>query len=83
MAQSTDSLVLKEQILLQENKRYIQMAQYDNVISSTQADSLRRLTSGSIEKHIPFFFGSRAWYKGKVTFINGHEVPVPSGDPRR
>lgn len=171
MAQSTDSLVLKEQILLQENKRYIQMAQYDNVISSTQADSLRRLTNGSIEKpiqlgidilfqirdyidheyeeqmrivnepvmeeyyytanrmlptklgmpegyvspeereearqklameqlaesiardfereklpawqewwikHIPFFFGSRAWYKGKVTFINGHEVPVPS-----
>lgn len=176
MAQSTDSLVLKEQILLQENKRYIQMAQYDNVISSAQADSLRRITNGSIEKpiqlgidilfqirdyidheyeeqmrivnepvmeeyyytanrmlpsklgmpegyvspeereearqklameqlaesiardfereklpawqewwikHIPFFFGSRAWYKGKVTFINGHEVPVPSGDPRR
>lgn len=176
MAQSTDSLVLREQILLQENKRYIQMAQCDNIISSTQADSLRRITNGSIEKpiqlgidilfqirdyidheydeqmrnvnepvmeeyyytanrmlptklgmpegyvspeereearqklameqlaesiardfereklpawqewwirRIPFFFGSLAWYKGKVTFINSHEVPVPPGDPRR
>ena len=32
--------------------------------------------------HIPIFFGSRAWYKRKVTFINGHEIPVPAGDPR-
>ena len=52
MAQSTDSLVLREQILLQENKRYIQMAQCDNIISSTQADSLRRITNGSVEKPI-------------------------------
>ncbi|MDY6320455.1 MAG: hypothetical protein SPL44_05545, partial [Bacteroidales bacterium] len=50
MAQGTDSLVLKERILLQENKRYIQMAQRDGIISSTQADSLRRITSGSVEK---------------------------------
>lgn len=176
MAQNSDSLVLKEQILLQENKRYIQMALSDNVISSTQADSLKRITNGSVEKpiqigidilfqirdyidheyeeqmrivtepameeyyytanrmlptklgmpedyvspedleearqklameqlaesiardfereklpawqewwikHIPFFLGSRAWYKRQVTFINGHEVPVPAGDPRR
>lgn len=175
MAQGTDSLVLKERILLQENKRYIQMAQRDGIISSTQADSLRRITSGSVEqplqvgidilfqirdyidheyekqmmivnepfmdgyyfnanrmlpsklgmpegyvspeelaearqklamdqlaesvardfereklpawqewciKHIPFFLGSRAWHKGKVIFINGHEFPVPAGDPR-
>lgn len=50
MAQGTDSLVLKERILLQENKRYIQMAQRDGIISSTQADSLRRITSGSVEQ---------------------------------
>ena len=31
-------------------------------------------------KHLPFFFGSRAWYKGKTTFINGHEVLVPGGN---
>mgnify|MGYP000414487584 CR=1 FL=1 len=174
-AQSTDSLVIKEQILRQENARYIQMAGRDNVISDAQADSLQKITSGTIERpvqlsidllfqvrdyidqgyeeqmrivnepvmeehyytartmlptklsipedivfpeereaerqrvaleqlaesiardfereklpawqqwwidHIPFFFGSRAWYKRKVTFINGHEVPVPAGDPR-
>lgn len=176
IAQSTDSLVLKEQILLQENTRYIQIAQRDNVISNTQADSLKRITNGSIEKpiqvgidilfkirdyidheyeeqmrivnkpvteeyyftanrmlpsklgmpegyvspeereearqklameqlaqsmaqdfeqeklpawqewwikHIPFIFGNRSWYKGKVTFINGHEFSVPPGDQRR
>jgi hypothetical protein len=31
-------------------------------------------------KHLPFFFGSRAWYQGKTTFINGHEVAVPAGN---
>jgi len=31
-------------------------------------------------RHLPFFFGSRAWYKGKTTFINGHEVAVPAGN---
>jgi hypothetical protein len=175
MAQNTDSLVFKEHILLQEDKRYIQMAQRDNIISSTQADSLRRITSGSVEKplqigidilfqirdyidheyeeqmmivnepvmeenyytanrmlpsklgmpdgylspeemaevrqkqamdqltesiardlegeklpawqewcikYIPFFAGSRAWYKGEVVFINGQEFCVPGGDPR-
>jgi len=28
-------------------------------------------------RHIPFFFGNRAWYKGKTTFIGGHEVAIP------
>lgn len=176
MAQRTDSLVLKEQILLQENKRFIQMAQRDNVITSTQADSLKRITNGIVEKpiqvgidilfqirdyidheydeqmrivddpvieeyyytasrmlptklgmpegymspeereetrqklameqlaesiardfereklpvwqewwikHIPFYFGCRAWYKRQVAFINGHEVPVPPNAPNR
>ena len=36
LAQSTDSLVLKERLLQQENNRYIQMAQRDNVISASQ-----------------------------------------------
>ena len=173
-AQNADSLVLKEQLLRQENSRYIQMARRDKVISDGQADSLQRITSDTMEKpvqlsidvlfqirefidhsyeeqmrivnepvmeehyfsartmlptklripddivfpeereaerqrlameqlaksiardfereklpawqqwwidHIPFFFGSRAWYKGKTTFINGHEVAVPAGDP--
>ena len=133
LAQETDSLVLKEQVLLQENRQYIQMAQRDKVLSIEQADSLRSITIGTLEKpiqagidllfqvrdfidhqyeeqlravnepvlkeyyysasrmlpdklgmpewcirHLPFFFGSRAWYKGKTTFINGHEVAVPA-----
>ena len=170
LAQSTDSLVLKERLLQQENNRYIQMAQRDNVISASQADSLRKVTNGTIEKpvqmridilfqirdyidrgyeeqmrlvnepameehyytarsmlptklsipddivfpeeretelqklameqmaesiardfereklpawqiwwrkHIGFFFGNMAWFKGTVTYINGQEVLVP------
>lgn len=50
LAQSTDSLVLKERLLQQENNRYIQMAQRDNVISASQADSLRKVTTGTVEK---------------------------------
>ena len=152
LAQETDSLVLKEQVLLQENRQYIQMAQRDKVLSIEQADSLRSITIGTLEKPIQagidllfqvrdfidhqyeeqlravnepvleeyyysasrmlpdklgmpegyvspeereaerqklameqfaesfFFFGSRAWYKGKTTFINGHEVAVPAGN---
>ena len=38
LAQSTDSLVLKERLLQQENNRYIQMAQRDNVISASQVE---------------------------------------------
>ena len=38
LAQSTDSLVLKEWLLQQENNRYIQMAQRDNVISASQVE---------------------------------------------
>lgn len=170
LAQSTDSHVLKEWLLQQENNRYIQMAQRDNVISASQADSLRKVTNGTIEKpvqmrivilfqirdyidrgyeeqmrlvnepameehyytarsmlptklsipddivfpeeretelqklameqmaesiardfereklpawqiwwrkHIGFFFGNMAWFKGTVTYINGQEVLVP------
>ena len=170
LAQSTDSLVLKERLLQQENNRYIQMAQRDNVISASQADSLREVTTGTVEKpvqmgidilfqirdyidrgyeeqmrlvnepameehyytarsmlptklsipddivfpeereaelqklameqmaesiardfereklpawqiwwrkHIGFFFGNMAWFKGTVTYINGQEVLVP------
>ena len=170
LAQSTDSLVLKERLLQQENNRYIQMAQRDNVISASQADSLRKVTNGTIEKpvqmridilfqirdyidrgyeeqmrlvnepameehyytahsmlptklgipddivfpeereaelqklaieqmaesiardlereklpawqiwwrkHIGFFFGNMAWFKGTVTYINGQEVLIP------
>jgi flagellar motor protein MotB len=170
LAQSTDSLVLKERLLQQENNRYIQMAQRDNVISESQADSLRKVTTGTVEKpvqmgidilfqirdyidhgyeeqmkivnepvmeehyysahtmlptklsipedtvfpeereaelqklameqmaesiardfereklpawqiwwrkHIGFFFGNMAWFKGTVTYINGQEVLVP------
>ena len=170
LAQSTDSLVLKERLLQQENNRYIQMAQRDNVFSASQADSLRKVTTGSVEKpvqmgidilfqirdyidrgyeeqmrlvnepameehyytarsmlptklsipddivfpeereaelqklameqmaesiardfereklpawqiwwrkHIGFFFGNMAWFKGTVTYINGQEVLVP------
>ena len=170
LAQSTDSLVLKERLLQQENNRYIQMAQRDNVISASQADSLRKVTTGTVEKpvqmgidilfqirdyidrgyeeqmrlvnepameehyytarsmlptklsipddivfpeereaelqklameqmaesiardfereklpawqiwwrkHIGFFFGNMAWFKGTVTHINGQEVLVP------
>lgn len=170
LAQSTDSLVLKERLLQQENNRYIQMAQRDNVISASQADSLRKVTTGTVEKpvqmgidilfqirdyidrgyeeqmrlvnepameehyytvrsmlptklsipddivfpeereaelqklameqmaesiardfereklpawqiwwrkHIGFFFGNMAWFKGTVTYINGQEVLVP------
>lgn len=133
LAQSTDSLVLKERLLQQENNRYIQMAQRDNILSASQADSLRKVTNGTIEKpiqvgidilfqiqdyivfpeereaelqklameqmaesiardfereklptwqiwwrkHIGFFFGNMAWFKGTVTYINGQEVLVP------
>lgn len=170
LAQSTDSLVLKEWLLQQENNRYIQMAQRDNVISASQADSLRKVMTGTVEKpvqmgidilfqirdyidrgyeeqmrlvnepameehyytarsmlptklsipddivfpeereaelqklameqmaesiardfereklpawqiwwrkHIGFFFGNMAWFKGTVTYINGQEVLVP------
>lgn len=170
LAQSTDSLVLKERLLQQENNRYIQMAQRDNVISASQADSLRKVTTGTVEKpvqmgidilfqirdyidhgyeeqmkivnepvmeehyysahtmlptklsipedivfpeereaelqklameqmaesiardfereklpawqiwwrkHIGFFFGNMAWFKGEITYINGHEVLIP------
>lgn len=170
LAQSTDSLVLKERLLQQENNRYIQMAQRDNVISASQADSLRKVMTGTVEKpvqmgidilfqirdyidrgyeeqmrlvnepameehyytarsmlptklsipddivfpeereaelqklameqmaesiardfereklpawqiwwrkHIGFFFGNMAWFKGTVTYINGQEVLVP------
>ena len=173
LAQEADSLSVKERVLLQENRKYIQMAQRDNVISSEQADSLRSITIETAEKplqtgidilfqvrdfidhqyeehlrtvnepvleehyfsanrmlpsklgmpegyvspeereakrqelamaqfakslalefereklpawqewcikHLPFFFGSRAWYQGKTTFINGHEVLVPGGN---
>lgn len=52
LAQSTDSLVLKERLLQQENNRYIQMAQRDNILSASQADSLRKVTNGTIEKPI-------------------------------
>ena len=52
LAQSTDSLVLKERLLQQENNRYIQMAQRDNVISASQADSLRKVTTGTVEKPV-------------------------------
>ena len=175
LAQSTDSLVLKERLLQQENNRYIQMAQRDNVISASQADSLRKVTTGTVEKpvqmgidilfqirdyidrgyeeqmrlvnepameehyytarsmlptklsipddivfpeeretelqklameqmaesiardfereklpawqiwwrkHIGFFFGNMAWFKGTVTYINGQEVLVPKGYSR-
>lgn len=174
-AQSTDSLVLKEQILRQENVRYIQQARRDMIISENLADSLQTITTESREMpvqvsidlhlqvrdyidnryeeqmwavnepvmeeydyssitmlptkliipedivfpeereaerqklaieqlaesiardlereklpawqqwwidHIPFSFGRRVWYKRKVSFINGHEVAVPAGDPR-
>lgn len=52
LAQSTDSLVLKERLLQQENNRYIQMALRDNILSASQADSLRKVTNGTIEKPI-------------------------------
>ena len=170
LAQSTDSLVLKERLLQQENNRYIQMALRDNILSASQADSLRKVTNGTIEKpiqvgidilfqirdyidqgyekqmrivnelameehyftthtmlptklsipddivfpeereaelqklameqmaesiardfereklptwqiwwrkHIGFFFGNMAWFKGEITYINGHEVLIP------
>ena len=175
LAQSTDSLVLKERLLQLENNRYIQMAQRDNVISASQADSLRKVTTSTVEKpvqmgidilfqirdyidrgyeeqmrlvnepameehyytarsmlptklsipddivfpeeretelqklameqmaesiardfereklpawqiwwrkHIGFFFGNMAWFKGTVTYINGQEVLVPKGYSR-
>ena len=170
LAQSTDSLVLKERLLQQENNRYIQMALRDNILSASPADSLRKVTNGTIEKpiqvgidilfqirdyidqgyekqmrivnelameehyftthtmlptklsipddivfpeereaelqklameqmaesiardfereklptwqiwwrkHIGFFFGNMAWFKGEITYINGHEVLIP------
>lgn len=170
LAQSTDSLVMKKRLLQQENKRYIQMAERDRIISASQADSLQKVTTGTVEKpiqlgidilfqirdyidygyeeqmkivnepameehyysahtmlptklsipedivfpeeretelqklameqmaesiardfereklptwqiwwrkHIGFFFGNMAWFKGTVTYINGQEVLVP------
>lgn len=50
LAQSTDSLMLRERLLLRENDRYIRMAQLDGVLSATQADSLRKISSGIAEK---------------------------------
>lgn len=52
LAQSTDSFVLKERLLQQENNRYIQMPLRDNNLSASQADSLRKVTNGTIEKPI-------------------------------
>lgn len=170
-----DSLKTRERLLRQENFRYIQMAQRDNVISSIQADSLRNITANASEsginnaidilfkvrefidvnygkmmkavnypilndhyryassmlpsrleipadyvspdereernqilameqmaasiaadfedeklpawqlwwrKHLRMFFGNMAWFKGKVTFINGQETAVPARPER-
>ena len=52
LAQSTDSLVMKKRLLQQENKRYIQMAERDRIISASQADSLQKVTTGTVEKPI-------------------------------
>lgn len=171
-----DSLKLRERLLRQENFRYIQMAQRDNVISSREADSLWKITATATEsdiqneinilfqvrdfidmnygkmmkivnypvlnehyhyarsmlptrlgipedyispeerearnqslameqmaasiaadfedeklpawqlwwrKHLRMFFGNMAWFKGKVTFINGQETAVPARDPKQ
>ena len=45
-----DSLAQRWSLLAFENNRYIQMAQQDGILSSNQADSLRRITSSSVEK---------------------------------
>lgn len=45
-----DSLAIRERMLAEENNRYIRMAQQDELITASQADSLRRITSGAIEK---------------------------------
>lgn len=52
MAQSTDSLALRRSLLADENNRYIQIAQHDGILTTNQADSLRKISSGSIEKPI-------------------------------
>lgn len=174
LAQTTDSLKTRPQMLAHENDRYIRMALKDGVISTGQSDSLRRVNASANEKplqvmthivsqvrdfldaqyeqlmkivndpvleehyysassmlpsklglpkdyvspeereyarqklameqlaeslandfekeklpkwqiwwyrHIRVFFGNRAWFNGKVTYINGHEVAVPERRP--
>lgn len=176
MGQSTDSLVLRKQILMQENNQYIKIARRDNILSEAQADSLQRINANTIEKpidislnilfqirgsidnkyeeqikkisapvldgyysaphsmlpsklgipanyispeereaerqkiameqlaesmamdfekeelpkwqiwwhkHIRLFFGSMAWFKGEMTYVNGQEVYLPPGNHRK
>lgn len=45
-----DSLALRRQLLLQENERYIKIAQADHILTARQADSLREISSGAAEK---------------------------------
>lgn len=68
----------------EESRQKIAMEQLaESIARDFEREKLPAWQEWWIKQHIPFFFGSRAWYKGKVTFINGHEVPVPPGDPRR
>jgi len=50
LAQTTDSLKTRAQMLVHENDRYIRMALQDGVISTVQSDSLRRVNAGVNEK---------------------------------
>ena len=50
LALDTDSLAQRRSLLADENNRYIRMALSDGIISDRQADSLRRITSSSVER---------------------------------
>lgn len=50
LAQTTDSLKTRAQMLVHENDRYIRRALQDGVISAAQSDSLGRVNAGASEK---------------------------------
>jgi len=65
-AQDADSLVQKGQLLRQENGRYIRMAQKDGTLSATEADSLRALCFGTLERPVQCPAAGETGHAGRI-----------------
>jgi len=50
MAQNADSLIRDIGLLIQENNRYIKMAQDDELITASQAETMREIVNDAVEK---------------------------------
>ncbi len=65
-AQDADSLVQKGQLLRQENGRYIRMAQKDGTLSTREADSLRALCFGTLERPVQSPAAGETGHAGRI-----------------